>query len=203
MKKQTEGIAEKILECAVKEFLEKGFLETNLREIALKCNVSTHPIYIRFESKEGLFDAAVKKTIEDIEELKKMYYKKNYALLDENSLMDIWKDPVHVYQKWISYFYERYEGMKLLLCCSKGTKYENFFENYVEENTEVCMEFMKAAREKGISHNTITEREMRILLTAYWITIFDPIIHDYSYEEALEHCKLLSGFFNWRFIFGF
>ena len=200
-KKQIEGVAEEILKCATKEFLEKGFINANLREIAKSCNVSTHSIYTRFSDKAGLFEAVVASTIEDIELLKKSYYERNYQLLDDHALMKMWEMPEEVHKEWINFFYDRYEGMKLLLCCSQGTKYSDFLHDYVTENTKVCMQFIDEARRRNLPD--ISEEELHLLLTAYWITIFEPIIHDFSREKALEHCKYLSAFFNWRAIFGF
>ena len=59
MAKQIEGVYERILDCAKKEFLEKGFISASLRVIAANANTSTNSIYVRFKDKEGLFEAIV------------------------------------------------------------------------------------------------------------------------------------------------
>ena len=59
MAKQIEGVYERILECAKQEFLEKGYLDASLRTIATKAGTSTNSIYVRFQDKEGLFEALV------------------------------------------------------------------------------------------------------------------------------------------------
>lgn len=203
MKRQTEGVAEQILDCAAREFLEKGFADASLRDIAKKCNVSTHSIYTRFQDKGGLFDAVIGQTLSDIEELKNATYERNYKLLDDHTLMKMWDMTEEIHRQWINYFYDRFDDMKLLLCCAQGTRHAEFLNDYVMENTRVCMKFINEAKQRGLPHNDISEKELHILLTAYWITIFEPILHDFSREEALDHCQYICRFFNWQVIFGF
>lgn len=57
--KQIEGVYEQILSCAMTEFLEKGYTDASLRDIAAKAGTTTGSIYTRFGDKEGLFEAIV------------------------------------------------------------------------------------------------------------------------------------------------
>lgn len=59
MAKQREGVYERIIECARKEFLEKGYMDASLRTIATQAGTTTGSIYTRFKDKEGLFEAIV------------------------------------------------------------------------------------------------------------------------------------------------
>ena len=65
MAKQIEGVYERILECAKKEFLEKGYTDASLRTIAAEAETSTNSIYVRFKDKEGLFAAIVEPVSEE------------------------------------------------------------------------------------------------------------------------------------------
>ena len=62
--KQIEGVYEAVLECAKKEFLEKGYKDASLRTIAQEAGTSTSSIYTRFGDKEGLFRAIVEPVAE-------------------------------------------------------------------------------------------------------------------------------------------
>lgn len=42
-----------------------------------------------------------------------------------------------------------------------------------------------------------------MLLTAFWSTLFEPIVHDLPLEKALRHCEYVAKLFNWQAIFGF
>ena len=59
MPKRKEGVYEKILDAAKKEFLSKGFRDASLRVIAREADTSTSSIYTRFNDKQGLFDAII------------------------------------------------------------------------------------------------------------------------------------------------
>ena len=59
MAKQIEGVYERILACAKKEFLQMGFAEASLRVIASEAQTTTGSIYTRFGDKQGLFEAIV------------------------------------------------------------------------------------------------------------------------------------------------
>ena len=49
MAKQREGVYERIIECARKEFLEKGYMDASLRTIATQAGTTTGSIYTRFK----------------------------------------------------------------------------------------------------------------------------------------------------------
>lgn len=53
------------MECAKKEFLEKGYTDASLRTIAAEAETSTNSIYVRFKDKEGLFAAIVEPVSEE------------------------------------------------------------------------------------------------------------------------------------------
>lgn len=193
----------KILENAKQEFLKYGFKDASLKEICLKAGVTTGAVYKRYTGKAALFEALVRPTLEDLDKLVYNQTRKNNELMATNKLVCMWDMPEEVHKGWINYFYDRYEGMKLLLCCSKGTKYENFLCDFVKNNTNICLQFVETAKMKGLKVNDIDRDELHIFLTAYWSTIFETIIHDFSREKALAYCKKISKFFNWKIIFGF
>ena len=56
-----------LLECAKKEFLEKGYMKASLRNICKEAGVTTGALYFFFKDKEALFGALVE------EPLKKLY----------------------------------------------------------------------------------------------------------------------------------
>ncbi|WP_422041627.1 TetR/AcrR family transcriptional regulator [Roseibium sp.] len=55
--KLTEKKRENIIEAAIEEFREQGFLGANTTRIAKRAGVSSRTLYNHFESKEELFDA--------------------------------------------------------------------------------------------------------------------------------------------------
>jgi len=57
---------EKIIRCAKKEFLEKGYAKANLREICKAAQVTTGALYFSFENKEALLGAIVDPVLKEI-----------------------------------------------------------------------------------------------------------------------------------------
>lgn len=66
MAKQIEGVAERIVSAAKKEFLEKGYTDASLRAIEAAADTSTNSIYVRFGDKEGLFSAIVEPALHEM-----------------------------------------------------------------------------------------------------------------------------------------
>ena len=48
MPKRISGVSARLLECAKSEFLEKGFQDASIREIAKKADTSSRAVYTRF-----------------------------------------------------------------------------------------------------------------------------------------------------------
>lgn len=66
MAKQIEGVSERIIEAAKREFLENGYTDASLRTIATAADTSTNSIYVRFGDKEGLFSAIVEPVLNEM-----------------------------------------------------------------------------------------------------------------------------------------
>jgi len=197
------SIDQKILESAKAEFLEKGFKNASLREICKGAGVTTGALYKRFSGKEALFDAVVKPTLQDIRDLGDTVIKYNYEYLDGNKMQKVWDMSEETHKRWIEFFYDRYDGMRLLLCGSEGSRHSSFSHDFVLENTKHTYAFIQEAKRRGISVNEIDEDELHILLTAYWSTFFETIAHDFPKEKALHHCGVITRFFNWQVVLGF
>lgn len=65
MANQIQGVKKRLLDCAVKEFLQKGYANASLHRISEAARTSTTSIYVRFGDKAGLFSAIVDGACED------------------------------------------------------------------------------------------------------------------------------------------
>jgi AcrR family transcriptional regulator len=202
MSLRDNSIDSKILENAKTEFMEKGFKKASLREICKRAGVTTGALYNRFSGKDDLFKALVKPTLDDIEDLTNYIKEYNYAYLDKGEMQTVWDMSEDTHKKWIDFFYDRYDGMKLLLCCGEGSKYSDFLHDFVQKNTKQTYEFMQEVKRREISINNLDVDELHILLTSYWSAVFETIIHDFSREKALRYCSNIVKFFNWQNVLG-
>lgn len=197
------SIDPRILESAKVEFLQHGYQGASLKAICNRADVTTGALYKRYEGKEALFGAVVEPALQALVALADTVEQRDHVLLRKASLSSIWLNSEVTYRYWMDVFYEYFDGLKLLLCCSEGTQYSGFLHAFVKENTSHVLTFMEAVRQQGIHANEINEQELHILLTAYWTAIMEVIVHDFSKEEAYAYCKTLAGFFNWADYFGF
>ena len=185
LSKSDASIDPRILDSARREFLARGFEGASLQSICADAGVTTGALYKRYKGKADLFEAVVAPTLADIRALEEEAKRRDYALMDDKNLRELWALSEDIHRQWMIYFYERYEGMRLLLCCAEG------------------MEFVNEARRRDLPVSDIDADELHILLTAYWSTVFEPLVHGFPLEKALGYCKRIAGFFNWQVVFGF
>ena len=115
MAKQIEGVYEAVLECAKKEFLEKGYKDASLRTIAQEAGTSTSSIYTRFGDKEGLFRAIVEPVAE---EMRRMFLEiqENFHQLDDNVQQSEMGRYTSLHQmELLDYIYDHFDEFRLLL----------------------------------------------------------------------------------------
>ena len=93
---------------------------------------------------------------------------------DQPDKMDMTSE---THKRIINIFYDDYDGLRLLLCHANGTKYANFIHDFVDDAAKRSITFMQEVYRRGISDFLIDDEEFHMLLTAYWSTMFEPIIH--------------------------
>lgn len=195
MAKRTEGISEKLLECAKEEFLERGFKDASLRNIAENAGISTGAIYIRYPDKEAMFGDLVSETIEDFFAQFRQAQDKHFKLIDQektNTSNGLSESYLH---QFITYIYGHYDVFKLVLCCSGGTKYENFIHELVDLEVDVAEKYFAKLREIGRLEGHVNRDVHHMLTSAYYTAIFEIVVHDMRLENALAYIDQVSTFF--------
>ena len=122
---------ERLIECAKKEFLEKGFAKASLRQIAAEAGLTTGAVYFFFKDKNGLFGAVVEKTLTRITKVISEHFQEdietelaNYVHT-ENDHADFADDIVDA-------LYADYDSTMILLKKAQGSEYENVIENITQ-----------------------------------------------------------------------
>ena len=195
------------MECARAEFLEKGFRDTQLKDIALAARVTTGAIYRHFENKEELFYALVQEV-----------YEYTLVMLDsvgkqtqdsaENPQKAIQTDSIEQsYQSamgFVKYMYAHLDEFRLLLKCSTGSKVENFIEDASLRYTKRNVAFTKKIYEKGIAKNLPSELDIHIITTSYITALCECIMHDVAYEQVGSYVKNIITFhhYGWYGLLG-
>lgn len=203
MAKADPSIDPRILESAKQEFLELGFEKASLKHICQQAQVTTGALYKRYRGKEDLFCAVAADTVADLNAVKDEKCAFDLSKMSDEALIKAWDMDEDYMMWWFQYLYDRHDGFVLLLKCAEGTSYSNFQHDWVESMTQASYEYYQEARRRELTVRDISKEELHILLSAFWTTIYEPFIHDFSWEQIEDHCKLVCDLFNWYRVLGF
>ena len=48
----------------------------------------------------------------------------------------------------------------------------------------------------------LTKEEMQVLAAAVWTMICEPFVHDFTWEQIVEHAHFMEDFVDWHKAFG-
>jgi len=129
----TEKLSSKemLLKCAAVEFLKKGWTKSSMREIAKQAGVTTGSLYFHFKNKAELFDALVKDVYDALLSNHRSMYEIFFAMEPNRKKMSSFRFESR--KKVVDFIYRNYRAVKLLVCCSQGTRYADFFQLMMED----------------------------------------------------------------------
>ncbi len=187
----SELTKERIIVCAKEEFLKKGFINANLREISTNAKATTGAVYNHFKGKDGLFDALVGEFAENLLELYKRAHEEVEEQYDFESA-DITENMGKGTKIILEYLYSDFELSKLLFCCSVGTKYEKFVDKLIEVEEKSSLEFMENDNFKATEINKFF---VHVIATSGINNMLEAVHHDLSREEAFEYIGKIQKFY--------
>lgn len=203
MAKPDHSIDPRILDSAKQEFLALGFEKASLQHICEQAQVTTGALYKRYRSKDDLFRAVVADTVSDMKEIVKQKTCMDLSALSDSALITAWDMDNDYMMWWFRFLYDRHDGFVLLIKCSEGSSYANFQHDWVETMTHATYEYYQEAVHRGLTSTDIPMEEMHVLLSAFWNTIYEPFIHDFTWEQIEAHSRLVCRLFDWYEVLGF
>lgn len=204
MAKKDEDTFERILICARSEFIEKGYLNASLRNIAHAANTTTGSIYSSFKDKEGLYEAIVDQHYQHIMDLY-VGAQKSFKKLDTKEQMEHMSEySGDAMEKMLRYCYKDIRLSKLLVLGSKGTKYESMVDKMVEIEIQSTHDYQKTLKMQGIESEQIDTHLEHMIITGMFNTFFELIIHEVPLKEALKYLRQMRVFYSagWKKILG-
>lgn len=176
-----DEIRQAIEKSAIDIFLEKGYLNTKIKDIAEKANVSVGSIYIYFKNKEDLFytllpqyfvEAFKNYNYNVFPTLTRAFFNKEQDL--ENYI------PNH---RNIDRLIVNRKRLLILLKCSKGTKYENLKDELLENIVQSEKDCLK---EYGLGENYRTTQNYKVIKMVFnnmFNMLLDSLEGDMTPEE--------------------
>lgn len=194
MAKQIEGVYERVLECAEREFLEKGYRDASLRVIAANAQTTTGSIYTRFGDKEGLFEAIVKPVADGMKELYLKIEEDFHQQKEEVQRETMSEASAKGMEVILDYMYEHFNVFLLLLDASYGTKFQYFVEELIDIEVDYTYKYMDAIGCDSVKSGIVTKEFVHIVTTSYFESVFEVIRHRMSKEEAGRYVKMLMDY---------
>ncbi len=192
----------KVMEAAKKEFLEYGYEDASMRRIGSQCGITAAGLYRHCEDKADLFDQLVREPAKKLDRyleeriLKgRDSLKGDLELLWQKTMTDVMRELV----------YPDLDSYRLLFSRAGGTAYENHLHDITEKIQSEVLELIPLLRDRGLPVREVRPEDLHLILSAYLTALFEPVIHDYTAEDALKSLEAMEAFFlpGWKQLFGF
>ena len=199
MPKDKSATNARILACMRSEFLTYGYEKASLNRIAKQVGITTAGLYKHFHGKEDMFAFLVKDTLGNLEKLTE-----DSTASMVGSVLDY--DPFGV--EWssslVDFIFDHYEGMKLLICCSHGSRFEGFEEDLIQREAESNKQYAVMLEKAGKPVKPLTDMQWHLLSTQYIHLVCEILWHDLTRDEAYRHMDFVRALLypGWREIFG-
>ena len=173
-------IQERILKVAEEVFLEKGYKDASMREIASRAGVTVSNIYHYFTNKDEIFRTILKPVLND---LYAMIYNHDADQMTIDVFMDsdYQKTSVREYIRLVS---EHRDRLRLLLFQAQGSVLENFRSEYTDLMTRTISVFFQGMKQK-YPHINIAITNFFIHLNTVWLfaLLEELVLHPVKKEE--------------------
>lgn len=192
----------KILAAAREEFMEYGYENASMRRIGERCGMTAAGLYRHCKDKADLFREIVSPSIKKIDDWLEAHIDRSIKTLESNEV-DLWKDSeIDMMRELV---YPNMGEYRLLLTKAQGSPYENFLHDLTERQQNKMLAFFPLLYRKGFIPRRIDPKELHLFLSAYTTAMFEPVVHDYSKEEAFRCLEMVEAFFlpGWKQLLGF
>lgn len=200
MAKQIEGVYERIIECAMREFLDKGYIDASLRTIAAEANTSTNSIYVRFNDKEGLFAAIVEPVYEEFMSRFAATQETFHGFDSETQRTQVVQYSSDEMLKTVDYIYDHFNEFRLLLDASYGTRYNNFVDRLVSLEEEYTWKWTEATGSRLEPEGEMTKEFYHMMVTSYFEGIFEVVRHEMRREDAKKYISMMGKYHHAGFL---
>lgn len=195
MAKRVEGRSDRLLECAMAEFMEMGYQEASLRVIAAKADTTTGSIYTRFHDKEGLFHALVDETIDELilwmREGNESFADRPIREQRETALTYKPK----MWEQLVDFIYAHWEAFRLLARCTDIGCYEDMLNRMIDIEVTYTRRFLEATGNDALECGLLTPMLLHMLSNAYYSGLFEIVRHDMTKDDAMTYVSQLRRFF--------
>ena len=193
-----KSIDPRLLASAEAEFLKQGFIKAELKTICENADITTGAVYKRYKGKEDLFSAVVSDIAHELNDFVNSRSDLDFSGLSDEEVYESW---IMTYESMMPMFkilYRSRDTFVLLIDKAAGTRYENFSHEFVTKMSYAYEQFYSEAKKRGLAQAEITREEFHVLISSFWTCICEPFVHEMTWEQIEEHCRIVCRFFNWK-----
>jgi TetR/AcrR family transcriptional regulator len=185
----------RIIRCAKKEFLEKGFEKTSMRAIAAEAGITAAGLYRHFRDKEAMFASLVEPAANGLKQLYVAAHTDFEALPGDVQREMVFDYSVGRTTPFIDYIYDHFDAFKLLITCAEGTRFAGFIDTLVNIEVASTLKFIETTENRALASGKVTPELMHIVSNAFLSAIFEVVRHDMPKEDAEGYVESLRQFF--------
>ena len=191
-----KSIDSRLLASAEAEFLKQGFLKAELKTICENAGITTGAVYKRYKGKEDLFCAVVDEIAAQLDAFVEERSDIDFSSLSDEEIYQSWQMTYDSMIPLFGFLYKHRDTFTLLIDKAAGTRYENFNHDFVTRMRYAYEQFYAEAKKRDLAQAEVTREEFHVLLSSFWTCICEPFVHEMSWEQIEEHCRIICRFFN-------
>lgn len=188
----------RLLESAKREFMKHGYLKAELKTICENADITTGAVYKRYKGKEELFCAIVQDTVDVLNSFVKSTNNTDFSAMTDEQICTLWTTDEKSILEMFRMLWELHDGFVLLISKAAGTRYENFQHDFVIGMRYVYEQVYNEAQRRGLAKADVSREEFHVLISSYWTAVYEPFIHNMTWEEIERHCEVMCRFFDWQ-----
>lgn len=181
MQTQKYDIRKTILDVAQIEFLNKGFKDASMRNIAKKAEVGLSNIYNYFKNKDEIFREVLSGLLSAIDKVMEEHNS------PENIDINIFKSDDYMRRQinlFVELIFSHKDDLILLFFKASGSSLENYRDEYTDKHTVIGKKYIGMMKEKYPSINANISDFFIHTMSSWWISIIaELIMHDLSHHE--------------------
>lgn len=195
---------ERIKDAARAVFLQHGFRDASIQQIARAVGISAPGIYKHFASKDALFAALADPVVRGIREIMHLAEGEKDQLFEQGRTDEVW-DKEATFRQTLDFIYAHFDDVKLVVCCAAGTKYERCVDRLADCEADIMLRTLPALRQKGLPVPEVGEETLRLMVRHQYRAYVEFIVNDYPRERAEAYISTVGEFYTagWRALLGF
>ena len=184
----------KILDSAMAEFLEKGFMNASLRTIASNANLTTGAMYRHFKDKDALFCALVDEAIAFTTKTVMMADSSHHMDLDNLASKEHFEQEARQTNELLTYIFDNFDAFTLLLTKASGSTHEHFQEEICELYTKNCEQTFNWMYKNQISTKKIDKMTVHFIASTVINAFVEIITHKMTKKAAFQYIENIEEF---------